>query len=67
MPILFPFIFATVIYGGLHNELLNDGFDAPIPDRCASFERAHDLDNREFCKAWRAEHHIVRAPLGSQR
>jgi hypothetical protein len=35
-------------------------YDAPIPDRCATLEKATDSTNGDavFCKAWFKEHRV---------
>ena len=34
-------------------------FDAPVPQRCATFDARYSAYNRSFCDAWRVEHRIV--------
>jgi hypothetical protein len=54
-------ILAVWIGAGYIKALDNQAiYDAPVPQRCATFDSRYSVDNREFCDQWMNEHHIVR-------
>ena len=53
MEILAGLFYVMVITAGIVSS--RDSFDAPIPDQCATFEKATQ-ENKEECDAWKAEH-----------
>ena len=48
-----------LIFGLLFGAVLKDEepkYDAPIPERCATFDARYDIDNKDFCDHWMLEH-----------
>ena len=64
------FILAGIFYAitlSLGSTISANLYDAPIPDRCATFDQRYDSTNgnTEFCRAWFKEHRVkdeARAP-----
>ena len=56
MWIIIGIFYAIVLSAG--STISGDMYDAPIPQRCATFEKAHDATNGNaaFCKAWFHDH-----------
>ena len=58
MGLVIAIVFASTISVG--KSYVDAHYDAKIPDRCATFEKATDATNgnAKFCKAWFVEHHV---------
>lgn len=58
MPTFFAVLYVAIFAAGVSGEVAR--FDAPMPQRCATFEQRYDPANRAFCDKWRVEHRVQR-------
>ena len=63
----------VILFAGLMLGLFTTGmdtqtnkYDAPIPQKCATFHDRYDYRNKEFCMAWIAEHKAAVVDIRSE-